>query len=322
MTLNNIVKEAVVKDIKLALISYGRDGEKVDAITLQEKPRIYIPPSTIFVTAANAYHKSEVKAEVIAKTGIDSLMGEVNIYKSKNQGGYIELVGINSSTRVKKIKKMIPADIDLILIDGALDRRSSAMPALTEGFIMATGAVIGNTEDLVIKKTIHEIRRLSLPEINNDFLKEKVKNLINKGQDGILYKDGSIDCLESRTSFGHIKELKSKDYDKIRALIINGALIDSFVEKLIYDLKLKNINLIVRDGTRVFLNKRNMNLLENANIKLEVLNNIHLLAVTVNPTSPYSASLNSPKIINGLKDKLHQVPVYDIMSEKYKSLER
>ena len=310
------------KDIKLALISYGRDGEKVDAITLKEKPRIYIPPSTVFVTAANAYQKSEVKAEIIAKTGIDSLMGEVNIYMSKNQGGYIELVGINSSSRVKKIKNMMPADIDLILIDGALDRRSSAMPALTQGFIMATGAVVGNTEELVIKKTIHEVRRLSLPQVKDEELKKEAKNFINKAKDGILYKDGGIDYLESRTSFGHISELKNKNYNQIESLIINGALIDSFVEKLIYDLELKDINLIVRDGTRVFLNKRNLNLLENSKIKLKVLNSIHLLAVTVNPTSPYSASLDSEDIINGLKNKLKQVPVYDIMSKKYKSIER
>jgi len=306
----------------LALISYGRDGEKVDAITLQEKPRIYIPPNTVFVTAHNAYKKSDIQADIIARTGIDSLMGEVNIYKSFTKGGYIELVGINSSSRVKKIKEMMPSDIDLTLIDGALDRRSSAMPALTDAFIIATGAVVGNTEDLVIKKTFHEIRRLSLAEVKDSGLRDKAKEFLAKNQDGIVYKDGSSEPLTSETSFGHIKELKNKDYKNIESLIINGALIDRFAEKIIYDLNLKEINLIVRDGTRVFLNKRNLNLLEKSEIKLEVLNNINLLAVTVNPTSPYSPSLNSEKIINGLKTKLSEIPIYDIMSEKYKTIER
>ncbi|MGM0436935.1 MAG: hypothetical protein ACQEQD_01555 [Bacillota bacterium] len=322
VTLNTIVKEAVTRNINLALISYGRDGEKVDAITLQEKPRIYIPPNTVFVTAHNAYKKSDVQANVIARTGIDSLMGEVNIYKSFTKGGYIELVGINSSSRVKKIKEMMPADIDLTLIDGALDRRSSAMPALTDAFIIATGAVVGNTEELVIKKTFHEIRRLSLPEVKNSSLEKKANEFLANSQDGIVYKDGSSEALESETSFGHLKELKDKDHKKIESLIINGALIDRFAEKLIYDLNLKEINLIVRDGTRVFLNKRNLNLMEKAQIKLEVLNSINLLAVTVNPTSPYSQSLNSEKIISGLKTKLTEIPVYDIMSEKYKTIER
>ena len=306
----------------MALISYGRDGEKIDAITRQEKPRIYIPPNTVFVTAYNAYKKSDVQAKLLTRTGIDSLMGEVNIYKSFTKGGYIELVGINSSSRVKKIKMMMPADIDLTLIDGALDRRSSAMPALTDAFIIATGAVVGNTEELVIKKTRHEIRKLSLPEVKNSSLKEKTNEFLAEGQDGLVYKDGSREALKSETSFGHIKELKDKDPQKIKALIINGALIDRFVEKLIYDLNLKEIDLIVRDGTRVFLSKRNLNLLEKSKIKLEVLNNINLLAVTVNPTSPYSQSLSSDKIISGLKNKLTEIPVYDIMSEKYKSLER
>ena len=193
------------------MISYGRDGEKVDAITLQEKPRIYIPPNTVFVTAHNAYKKSDIQADIIARTGIDSLMGEVNIYKSFTKGGYIELVGINSSSRVKKIKEMMPSDIDLTLIDGALDRRSSAMPALTDAFIIATGAVVGNTEDLVIKKTFHEIRRLSLAEVKDSGLRDKAKEFLAKNQDGIVYKDGSSEPLTSETSFGHIKELKNND---------------------------------------------------------------------------------------------------------------
>jgi hypothetical protein len=46
VTLNNIVEEATDEKLKLALISYGRDGEEIDAITRQEKPRIYIPPHT------------------------------------------------------------------------------------------------------------------------------------------------------------------------------------------------------------------------------------------------------------------------------------
>ena len=322
VTLNTIVKEAVNKNINLALISYGRDGEKIDAITLQEKPRIYIPPATVFVTAHNAYKKSEVQADLIKRTGIDSLMGEVNIYKSFTKGGYIELVGINSSSRVKKIKKMLPANVDLTLIDGALDRRSSAMPELSDAFVMATGAVVGNTEELVIKKTKHEIRRLSFGEIKDSTLKEKTKQFLAEGRDGLVYQDGSSEFLESETSFGHIKELKEKNHKEIKALIINGALIDRFAEKLIYDLEFEGINLIVRDGTRVFLNKRNLNLLEKSNIKIEFLNSINLLAVTVNPTSPYSQSLDSAEIISGLKHELKQIPVYDIMSENYKSIER
>lgn len=252
---------------------------------------------------------------------MDSLMGEIFIYKSgADQEGYIELVGINSSSRVKKIKKLMPYDLDLVLIDGALDRRSSAMPALTDGFIMATGAVVGNTEELVIKRTIHEKRKLTLAKVYDNEIRDKVELLIDEGRDGILYSDGRIAYLDSKTSFGHIKELKEKDLENITALIINGALIDSFVEKLIYSLEIKDLDLIVRDGTRVFLNKRSMNLLENSEIRLKVLNSIQLLAVTVNPTSPYSPGLDSMRLVSGLQDKLNNIPVYDILSEEYQSI--
>ena len=320
VTLNNLVKEAKDKDLKLALISYGRDGEEVDAITRQEKPRIYIPPHTYFVTASKAFNKSDLKAEIVANTGKESLMGRVNIYQSQSEGGHIELVGINSARRVREIKDMIPQDNDLFLIDGALDRRSSAMPALTEGFILATGAVVGNTVDLVMKRTMHEINRLTMPVVDNAHLRTTALSLFKDGSDGILYDDGKVDILTSRTTFGNIKEIREKELDKIRAFFFNGALIDSFIEKLLYKLRVHDCDIIVRDGTRIFLNKRNLNLLKKSAINLQVLNSLRLLAVTVNPTSPYGVKLDSERLVARLRNKIDGVPVHDIMSQDYQSL--
>ncbi|MFW6266415.1 MAG: hypothetical protein ACOC21_02505 [Halanaerobiales bacterium] len=322
VTLNKIVEEAAKINLNLALISYGRDGEEIDAITRQKKPRIYIPPHTYFVTASKAYRKSDLQAEIIAHTGIKSLMGEVIIYKSNFKGGEVELVGINTAQRLKELKKKIPSGVDLFLVDGALDRRSSAMPALSEGFILATGAVVGNTEELVIKKTIHEIRRLTLPELKSKRLQKVAGDFFAKKEDGILTEDGELHKLSSRTSFGHKREISQFNAEKIKAIIFNGALVDSFVEDLLFKLKLSDCQLIVKDGTRVFLNKRNMNLLQKQNINIKVFHSIKLLAITVNPTSPQGRKLDSNQLVWGLREKLPNVPVYDLLGSEYQTIER
>ncbi len=319
VTFNNLVVEARGKGLKLALFSYGRDGEEIDAITLKKKPRIYVPPRDIFATTEQAFYVSNLNGTLLTRTGIDTLLGEVNIYQSGSKGGYVELVGINSVSRLQEMEKLVPGEVDLVLIDGALDRRSSAMPSLAEGIILATGAVIGNTEQLVVSRTLAEVQKLTLPAIIDKGLKKKVKEVYSQGNGGIVLAGGELRPLTSKTSFGSVKEIVYilNTVKDVETIILNGALINSFVEKLLYHTNLRDFQLVVRDGTRVFLDKGKLNLLERRNIKLKVFNPINLTAVTVNPVSPYGARLNSRIIVNKLRQELKDIPVYDVMSEEY-----
>ncbi len=322
VTLNTIVKEAVEQGLKLALLSYGRDGEEIDAITLKKKPRIYIPPSTIFVTAEKALGKSNIKAELLQRTGLKTLMGEVNIYRATGEG-FIELVGINSGSSLDLIKNLLPENLDLVMVDGALDRRSSAMPDLTDGLVLATGAVVGNREELVVDRTITEIEKLTLPELRDPRMIKYSRQLFLKKSGGIINSKGQLIPLESSTSFGSIREIEKRlDQNSLTALILPGALIDSFVENLLYSLKLKDCSLIVQDGTRNFLNKRNLNLLKKFNVELKVLDSIELLAVTVNPYSPYGVYLDSEQLVEKIEGRIFPVPVFDLLSDEYQGRER
>ncbi|MDI3547512.1 MAG: hypothetical protein PWR10_1164 [Halanaerobiales bacterium] len=213
--------------------------------------------------------------------------------------------------------KMIPDEVDLVLIDGALDRRSSAMPGLADGIILATGAVIGNTEDLVVKRTMAEIEKLTLPEVKEAGLRKATKEAYLAGNGGIVLQDGNVLPFKTGTFFGNINEIKKVKPEEVKAIILGGALVNGFVDKLIQYTDIKNCYLIVRDGTRVFLDKRKLNLLEKRRIKLQVYNPINLIAVTVNPVSPYGVCLNSCKLVCRLRKELKDIPVYDIMSEEY-----
>lgn len=321
VTFNQLISEADDKGLKLALLSYGRDGEEIDAVTRQKKPRIYIPAYQILGTAEKAYDSSELEGDLLAHTGLHTLLGEVNLYQVGPAGGYIELVGINSAAKLQQVKRLLPPDIDLVMIDGAIDRRSSAMPSLVEGIILATGAVVGNSEQLVIKRTLSAINKLTRPAVKDQVLLTKVDQLWTEHSVGLLVENEQLLPLQARTSLtgiGELKEILSEIRPaKITAIILGGALVDTFAEELIYSLKIKNCQLVVRDGTRIFLNKRNLNLLVNNNIDLKVLDSIELLAVTVNPYSPYQASLDSAVIVKQLREHLPDIPVYDVLSTEY-----
>lgn len=320
ITFNAIVKEAEKKSLQLALMSYGRDGEEIDVLTRKEKPRIYIPPDCIFVTASQAFKKSNLRGYLLHETGFKTLLGEVNIYRSGPQGGYIELVGVNYTSWVKKITNLVRDKVDLFLIDGALDRRSSAVSSLVEGLVLATGAVIGNTESLVTNKTVTEIEKLTLPEVNELSMVEYSYQLFEKEKGGIVNKEEKLISFDLTTTFVSIDKIKKFNSNDIKAIILPGALVDSFVERLLYEVEIRNCQLIVKDGTKVFLNRHNLDLLKKYNIDLRILHGIDLVAVTVNPVSPYGVDLSSDKIINNLKKRL-EVPVYDLLSEDYRALD-
>ncbi len=324
VTFNTIVKEATGKGIKLGLASYGRDGEDVDAITRQEKPRIWIPPNTIFASARKALEKSDLKVEILHETGFNTLLGEVSVYRTGSEGGQVELVGVNSGKQLKKIKKLFAGMIDLMLVDGALDRRSSAVPSLADGLILATGAVVGNTENLVIQKTLQAIERLTLPLVRQSEFREKCQEILSKGKNGIIYENNSHTLLSSNIVFTAGREIREANLKGMQALVFNGALIDSFAEELVLSLGVKDCKLIVRDGTKVFLQKRNLNLLKKSGLELQVLDAVKLVAVTVNPISPYGINLDAKIIVTELRDKLVKrikgVSVYDLLGTEYLKL--
>lgn len=324
VTFNTIVKEATERGIKLGLVSYGRDGEDVDAITRQKKPRIWIPPDTIFASARKALEKSNLKAEILYETGFNTLLGEVFVYRTGSEGGQIELVGVNSGKQLKKIKKLFKGMIDLMLVDGALDRRSSAVPSLADGLILATGTVVGNTENLVIQKTLQAIDRLTLPVVKQSAFREKCQEILSEGKNGIIYENNSHALLSSNIVFTAGREIREANLKGMQALVFNGALIDSFAEELILSLGVKDCKLIVRDGTKVFLQKRNLNLLQKSGLELQVLDAVKLVAVTVNPFSPYGINLDAKIIVTALRDKLRKkikgVSVYDLLGEEYLSI--
>ena len=321
VTFNQIISESSNKGLKLALFSYGRDGEEIDAVTRQKKPRIFIPAHQILATTEKAYDSSQLEGDLLAHTGLHTLLGEVNLYQAGPAGGYIELVGINSAAKLQQVKKLLPPDVDLVIIDGAIDRRSSAMPLLVEGIILATGAVVGNSEQLVSKRTLSAINKLTRPAVKDQVISAKARQLWLEHSVGLLLGNKQLLPLQSRTSLTSVRELKGILSEiqpaKIDTIILGGALVDTFAEELIYSLKIKNCQLVVRDGTRIFLSKRNLNLLVNNNIDLLVLDTIKLLAVTVNPFSPYRANLDSAVIVKQLRENLPDIPVYDVLSAEY-----
>ena len=193
-TLNYIIKN--LEGYKLGLTSIGRDGEKYDVITQLPKPRIFIKIGTIVATARQSYEASEVKMEILKKTEFNTPLGEILILKALSDG-LIELAGPSINKYLQEIcLDLKNLGCDLILIDGAFDRRSYATPIISDATILSTGASVSEDMQNVINLTVHTIELLNLESEVDQQTIEIAQEILKKSKVGIIDNKNSIKLLD------------------------------------------------------------------------------------------------------------------------------
>lgn len=314
VTFNTLITECLSSGLRPGLVSFGRDGESIDAITLLEKPRIHVPPDTLFVTAERFINPYVIDIKSEVSTGIFTVFGETKVYTSGSGGGMAELIGINTVSGLSRILPLLEEHSDLVLIDGALDRRSSAVPLLSEACVLATGAVLGMSEDDVVRHTKEEVSRLRISEIDNPALEKATRNMFAAKSNGFITAEGAVvkiaDAEEAIT--------KAMKDDSLSAVIINGALTDRRAEMLLSNPLRKNFYVIIKDSTRMFLSSKNMTLMEKRGMKLRVADSVNLLAITVNPTRPFFPEMDSEFLVSAFRKLYPEYLCYNIINEEYR----
>jgi len=309
-TLNYIIKN--LKKKKLGLTSIGRDGEKYDVITRLPKPQIFINKGTIVVTARQSFERSEVEMELIKTTQFNTPLGEILILKALSEG-YIELAGPSINKILQKIcLELRNLGCDLILIDGAFDRKSYATPIISDATILSTGASVSEDMERVIDLTIHTIELLNIESEKDIEIRKIAKDILKKSKVGIIDTEKSRRLLDVLTPLDAAKDIAEVLDGKSKYIVLKGALTDKLLEDLMnFTEKYKEIIFLVEDATKLFLSKNLKKRFQKKGGIIRVLNPINIIAVTINPTSPYGYQFNKEKFLNILKEKLN-VPVYNL----------
>lgn len=315
-TLNHIIKGSKGK-LKLGLTSVGRDGEQYDEITHLPKPRIFIESGTIIATAFQSLENSEIKYDLMKETRISTPMGEIQIVKALNNG-YIELAGPSINTEVRNTcMDLLELGCDLVLIDGAFDRRSFASPLISQATILSTGASVSKDMDFVLNFTQHIVNLFSIESENNSQIIKLANEIISKAKVGIINEDNSLNILKIRTALDSVEEILHHLEDNTKFLVINGAITDIFIENLIMKSDLfKRIKILVPDATKLFLSKHTFEKFLKKGGVIKVLNEIKIITITVNPTSPIGYNFDKKIFLNELKKGI-SIPIYDLGPSEY-----
>jgi len=230
-TLNYMINIAKNK-YKLGLTSIGRDGESKDEIFSIPKPRIYVEKGTIIATAKQCIFNSDITKEILVATNLKTPLGEILIIRALSDG-FVELAGPSKNAELLKIKKILyDLNCDLVIVDGAVNRKSYAAPIITDATILATGAAFSQDIEKVVDHTSHLVNLLSLEAEKNPQIIRLSKKIFKIGTIGIISPNLETKIIAGINAREALKNIKKESLVDFSNIVVKGIVSDNFIEEL------------------------------------------------------------------------------------------
>jgi hypothetical protein len=188
-----------------------------------------------------------------------------------------------------------------VLIDGAIDRRAASSPAVADGLVMATGAVLSEDLEQVVSLTREAIELVRLPLAGN--------GLADEGEEVALTRGIVLGGERAETA------RLLREHPGARTFRVEGALSERFLESLLAARRERGgreLRIMVSDPTKVFLSGRGPGWYRRQGLAIEVLRAVELMAITVNPVAPQSHRFDSELLRARIEEAVDDIPVFDV----------
>jgi len=298
------------------LTSLGLDGERVDHLTGLAKPSIAPPAGTLVATTRGSLERSRYTMEVLEELPFHTPLGRVVIGRSGSEG-QVEVSGPTTLAELRvTIERLQAHGAEQVLVDGAINRIGSASPRVSDGVVVATGGMVGETLDDVLETTTATVAMLLLPAVSAETRAQLAPHLA-QGARALSFDDcGDVTVLELSTVVGEgVTVAREVERLGTRTLFIGGALTQDFVDDFTRVLPpRRELRVVVRDATVLVLPAASVQRLLKRGIALEVLKPLRVLAVTANPfrvPQPYQPKVFFDAVAGAVGDR---VPVFDVVN--------
>lgn len=309
-TLNYILEEAFDEGLLIGVTSTGRDGETSDLVTGSDKPKVYLFTGTIVSVPVKLYDLAETGLEILKRTEYRTALGNVLICRVA-ESGYVQIAGPGSIAEHKRLcDDMLAFGVDMILIDGAIDRKSIASPETSDAIVLATGAVISRSLKVIVEETVHIVSLYGTDVVSD----EKVLGLLAQEDDSkvILIDDVyEKSILSVKTGLGSGLLLDQAIDEHTKYVYIPGAFTESIIRE-INPKKLSNFTVLLPDPTRIFIGALKWQQLKKKGLRVQVLKNITVAAITVNPYAPAGYAFDHKLLRNSIAEALPYIPIFDV----------
>jgi hypothetical protein len=313
-TLAALLREHAAAGRPIGVTSIGRDGEEHDVIDARiDKPRVELQAGDLVATTGALLRASGVTHERLSRTGVRTPLGEVVLARMSKPGS-VEVAGPSAAAELRSVgEEMLLLGAEQALLDGAIDRRAASSPAVADGLVMATGAILGEDIEDVVRATSEAVDLVRLPAAAEE-------------DNGVAGEDGERVSLERRLVLSaEPAEIATllREHPRASTLTVDGALSERFLEGLLAarsERAGRALRIVATDPTKVFLSRRGTRWYARQGIEIEVRRTIALKAITVNPVAPQSHRFDSRQLRELIAAAVPDVPVLDVLDDSYLAL--
>ncbi len=303
--LNYILHRMSELGIHVGVTSIGVDGEQVDSVFATAKPEITLYEGTHFITSEQHYLRRQLVSCLEAVDSRRTALGPLVTARVLIPGKVLLSGAATTGVLRRQIEQLDSMGVGISIVDGALSRLSLASPTVTDAMILATGAAVSANIKQLVAKT-----KFLFDLINTEEVAPALREPLDNIESGIwsVDDDGIAHDLGIASAF-LIDQVEGDIFRFGHRFFASGAVSDRLLRTLC--LKGRNITLIVRDFTKLFITPEALTDFRRRGGRLLVLQRSKLIAVTLNPTSPQGFLLDSPRTCDALAEAL-QMPVYDV----------
>lgn len=306
-TLNQVMGGLAGALDPIGILSIGIDGEDTDFWLGVPKPGIHVAPGTLAATTEDALKASTARFQVLQSTGVMTPLGELVLARTEAPGDLM-LAGIRHKADLRLVVDgLVRQGACRVLVDGSYQRLAAADPDVSQGVILSTGAVVGDTMAEVVERTREILERLRVPETGDESARALFREAVDLGVPLIRFEDGRIMPLEGDEREDDPREVET-GHGAVTAAI-PGAVTDRWIVALL-DRFRGPIHLLATDPTRLFASGPVLRRFAVAGGELTVIRKVRLLALTVNPTRVTGPSLPRDELLAAVASLARSTPVF------------
>lgn len=280
----------------LAITSIGMDGESTDTLTGTGKPRITAYGGMLVATAERLLHLCSPTRSILEVTDYRTPLGRVVVFACESDG-LVQIAGPSMRDEMSELVATLERmGADAVIVDGAINRRALAVPAVARSAILCTGAAYSNSMAQTVNDTRHVAGLLLLPPPSFDYG-------ASASRVSAALSDGSVVPLDPDDPPA-FKRLRPK------GLLVRGAVTDALITPLL-STGVKNVELSVHDSGSLLISSAAGRRMENLGWRAAVEERTELLLVAANPTSPFGRGYDKNEFLDALRASL-PVPVVDV----------
>ncbi|HEY1866956.1 MAG TPA: hypothetical protein VGG70_01590 [Candidatus Cybelea sp.] len=133
-------------------------------IAASRKPRLWLQPKTVFVTARDALPRTPA-AEIVRLSSLRTA-GSGLLYGRVAASGFYELAGPPTAAGVREVVDELRALSEIVLIDGAVDR-VAALAGADGAIVVACGAAAAKSMPEAVDEIASLVARLRIPRYDS-----------------------------------------------------------------------------------------------------------------------------------------------------------